>query len=56
MVSAIGLPRLAFLAEADLAIALDRERGRLRGILSGEETVAIVICRRAGVREDSGCV
>lgn len=43
VVRTIGLAGLAFLAEPNLAIALDGEGSRLRIVLGGEETVAVIV-------------
>lgn len=53
---AVRLAGLAFLAESDLAIALNGEGCRLRCVLCREEAVAVFVRSRAGRCEHSGCV
>jgi hypothetical protein len=52
----VGFPRLALFAESNLAIALDGEGGRLGCARNGKETVAVIVRRRTGRREDGRCV
>lgn len=54
VMSTIRLPRLTFLAEAQLAIRLDCEGGGSWWGARGQGRVAVGVCRAAGLGED-GC-
>lgn len=57
MVRAVGLPGLAFLAEADFAVGLDRQvRGGAWGLLGWEGAVAAVVRGAPRRGEDGGGV
>jgi hypothetical protein len=56
VVGAVGLPGLALLAEAHLAVGLDGEGGGQRGGVCGQSAVAIVVGGAAGRGEDGCCV
>lgn len=52
VMGAVGLPGLALLAEAQLAIRFDGERSRIRGSRGGQRRVAMGVGGAAGIGED----